>query len=101
MVRFRSPYDVSPFAYHLISEQSLSELDSAISQLKMKIARTDEEILKAVREQVSAGSKGKRDLEEAKKAISEVSTKNKLDPFELIMMIYNLVDLKCFDLGLG
>lgn len=57
--------------------------------MKLKISRTDEEILKSVREQVryrpctlelcssliSAGSKGKRDLEEAKRAISELFTK--------------------------
>ena len=54
------------------SEQSLGELDNTISRLKIKIARTDEEIIRSVREQVSAGSKGKRDLEEAKRAIQEV-----------------------------
>jgi len=57
------------------TEKSLVSIDDAINRIKTKITRTDDEILVAVREQVSSGSKGKKDLEEAKKTTKELLTK--------------------------
>ncbi|PRP88723.1 heat-intolerant 1 [Planoprotostelium fungivorum] len=49
--------------------KSLSELDTATNRLKFKINRSDLEILQAVREQVSSGTRGKESLEESKRTI--------------------------------
>jgi hypothetical protein len=37
--------------------------------MRYRIGRTDDEILKAIREQATAGSRGKQNLEESKVAI--------------------------------
>ena len=57
------------------NEQSLSEIDGAINQIKGKIKQTDSEILKEVYRQARLGDNGKKDLQDAKDSISELFTK--------------------------
>jgi hypothetical protein len=45
------------------------DIDLAVSRLKVKIKRTDDSILREVREQSQAADKGKKDLGEAKQTI--------------------------------
>ncbi|KAK9820837.1 hypothetical protein WJX81_002519 [Elliptochloris bilobata] len=54
------------------TEASLTGLDSTIGSLKQKIRRVDTEILTAVRQQSSSGSRARQDLGAAKAAIEEL-----------------------------
>eukprot|EP01117_Protostelium_nocturnum_P009871 TRINITY_DN3519_c0_g2_i1.p1 TRINITY_DN3519_c0_g2~~TRINITY_DN3519_c0_g2_i1.p1 ORF type:complete len:846 (-),score=252.04 TRINITY_DN3519_c0_g2_i1:36-2573(-) len=51
---------------------SLSELDPAIGRIRSRINRADEDILLAVREQVSSGNRGRQSLEESKNTIKNL-----------------------------
>lgn len=53
----------------MCAEQSLVDIDLAVSRLKVKIKRTDDSILREIREQSQAAEKGKKDLVEAKQTI--------------------------------
>jgi len=57
------------------TEESLSGVDSHLRQLRSQIDDLDEEILLAVRQQATCGSKAKEDLSHAQNAIKELSTK--------------------------
>ncbi|CAL5224462.1 g7153 [Coccomyxa viridis] len=54
------------------TENSLSGLDPLITSLKQKIRKVDSEILVAVRQQSSSGSRARQDLTAAKAAIEEL-----------------------------
>ncbi|CAL8463747.1 g3281 [Coccomyxa elongata] len=54
------------------TESSLGSLDPLISNLKQKIRKVDQEILTAVRQQSSSGSRARQDLTAAKAAIEEL-----------------------------
>lgn len=51
------------------AEPALEGVDPLIAKLQLKIRRVDNEILEAVREQSSSGTKAKEDLDNAMKAI--------------------------------
>lgn len=51
------------------AEPALEGVDPLIAKLQLKIRRVDNEILDAVREQSSSGTKAKEDLDNAMKAI--------------------------------
>lgn len=78
------------FIFFCLLEQSLNNLDGAITRSKGKINRLDQEIRRAVREQVGAGSKGKQSLEQAKKDI-QVSSINKSFFVEMIEIILHRI----------
>eukprot|EP01132_Coremiostelium_polycephalum_P002712 gene2712-3365_t len=60
---------------HFSTEHQLSNVDNIMNKLRMKIAAVDEEIIKEVRLQSSTGTKGKEDLDNAKRAIQELLKK--------------------------
>mmetsp|Transcript_7164 Transcript_7164/g.11810 ORF Transcript_7164/g.11810 Transcript_7164/m.11810 type:complete len:972 (-) Transcript_7164:1024-3939(-) len=60
------------------NEHSLGNLDSKIQELKTNIKQLDEDILVAVRQQSTAGSKAKQDLAEGKTAMQELFAKIKM-----------------------
>ncbi|EGG24571.1 Vps53-like domain-containing protein [Cavenderia fasciculata] len=71
-------HDFNPVTFindNFTSEQSLVHIDSFMNKLHIKIHKIDEEIIQEVRLQSSTGSKGKEDLENAKRSINELLTK--------------------------
>jgi hypothetical protein len=50
-------------------EKSLSEVDTALTRINVKIQHLDDDILRTVREQASESAKGTQNLESAKRAI--------------------------------
>ena len=69
MVRKRGwPISATNYNTHVL-EHSLVDLDLAINRLKVKIKRTDHDILKEVRLQSMEGDRGRKDLQSAKKSI--------------------------------
>jgi len=67
--------DFSPTAYINMmfpSEDSLARIDGYASELEAKIASLDEEVLVTVRQQTSAGSTARKDLESGKAAMAEL-----------------------------
>ncbi|EFA82338.1 Vps53-like domain-containing protein [Heterostelium album PN500] len=71
-------HDFNPVKYindNFTNEQSLVHIDAHMNKLRLKIHKIDEEIVQEVRMQSSTGSKGKEDLENAKRSINELLTK--------------------------
>ncbi|EGC31747.1 hypothetical protein DICPUDRAFT_57519 [Dictyostelium purpureum] len=71
-------HDFSPVSYineHFPNEQALPKLDNFMNRLKLKIIKIDEEIIQEVRLQSISGTKGKEDLENAKRSIQELLNK--------------------------
>ena len=62
-------FALSALFLHPSAEPSLDGVDPLISKLKLKIRRVDGEILDAVRDQSSSGTKAKEDLDNAMSAI--------------------------------
>ena len=57
------------------AEASLNNVDKVLRGLRMKSRRLEGEIREIVRSQTDAGEQGKRELEEARRAIHELFTK--------------------------
>ncbi|KAL1528081.1 hypothetical protein AB1Y20_009447 [Prymnesium parvum] len=57
------------------SEESLSQVDSTTQDLEAQVKALDEDILRCVREQTSAGSSARKDIESGKQSVSELFVK--------------------------
>ena len=57
------------------NEESLSEVDTHVSGLQDRMRELDEEVLRTVRQQTSAGSSARKDLENAKASVAELFLK--------------------------
>ena len=54
------------------NEESLSQVDAHVSGLQDRMRELDEEVLRTVRQQTSAGSSARKDLENAKASVGEL-----------------------------
>ena len=57
------------------NEESLSEVDAHVGGLQDRMRELDEEVLRTVRQQTSAGSSARKDLENAKASVAELFLK--------------------------
>ena len=57
------------------NEESLSEVDAHVGGLQERMRELDEEVLRTVRQQTSAGSSARKDLENAKASVAELFLK--------------------------
>ena len=55
------------------NEESLAEVDAHVGGLQERMRELDEEVLRTVRQQTSAGSSARKDLENAKASVAESS----------------------------
>ena len=57
------------------NEESLAEVDAHVGGLQERMRELDEEVLRTVRQQTSAGSSARKDLENAKASVAELFLK--------------------------